>query len=885
MRKAILFLTLFLYTISFTQTPMSGTYYIGDPGTKPGGGDPEFTTLFAACSTLTANGINGPVIMYFTQSKTYIEPTDVYLGVNGTSSTNTITFKPYYGVVCTLSFTSTQIRSSGIDGHWVIGTNNYNVQTSLIPTHYVTIDGSNSDGGTSKDLTILGGATSGQKSVIRVFGNNDYITIKNCIIINRSSSASSTAPIQFTNRNDGTNNYTPDYYTIDNNTLESLSGNGGLGLFLSNSGTPTVGMTGVTISNNIISHRGTRGIMCNYVNDANIYGNTISADMQMASAAGAGIWLSTGTSASGTFNIYNNRFTNLRFLNNTAGVSNGYIAIDNQLASPKVVNIYNNFITGFVTTSAVSNSKIYGIRHISTSTSNIYFNTIVLPEMVDMSNFGSSFIAGIAFATAATPEASPSGTVNIKNNIIISNETSMKTWGIRRVGTSGTFNSDYNNIYFVPSDSNFTGFWNNTNQKTLADWQSASGKDANSVSKNVTFVSGTDLHLSGSSIKDPDLVGTPISGITTDIDGNTRHSTYPFKGADEGQLPIVSAQKVFDNGGTSTNPGAQNYPVLAINFTVDDGYARLAGLTVRKFLNAGGTLAGDAEVSVEAWNDVNGNNQADSGEELGSGTFSSNVATINFSTSQTITPGPGLRILLTIDVDPSADPSHWVALRVESPSDVNVTSPAEKSSTNYPLQNQQDISLPVQVVGISYEVSGATVKLRIRTQVESNEFLGFNIYRSDDGIKYVLVGSYSSNAELKAKGSSAFGAEYVFVDKGLSKSGKYYYRIEAVGKNDRRDLDIIEVNIEVPKKYVLYQNYPNPFNPSTTIAFELPVDSHVRLEIYNTAGQKVKEIFVGELPAGYHKFTVDGRDLSSGVYLYILRAGNFVDVKKMVLVK
>ena len=114
MRKAILFLTLFLYTISFTQTPMSGTYYIGDPGTKPGGGDPEFTTLFAACSTLTANGINGPVIMYFTQSKTYIEPTDVYLGVNGTSSTNTITFKPYYGVVCTLSFTSTQIRSSGI---------------------------------------------------------------------------------------------------------------------------------------------------------------------------------------------------------------------------------------------------------------------------------------------------------------------------------------------------------------------------------------------------------------------------------------------------------------------------------------------------------------------------------------------------------------------------------------------------------------------------------------------------------------------------------------------------------------------------------------------------------------------------------------------------
>ncbi len=82
-------------------------------------------------------------------------------------------------------------------------------------------------------------------------------------------------------------------------------------------------MTGVTISNNIISHRGTRGIMCNYVNDANIWGNSISADMQLGGGAGAGIWLSTGTSAAGTFNIYNNKFIELKTLNNTAGGSNG----------------------------------------------------------------------------------------------------------------------------------------------------------------------------------------------------------------------------------------------------------------------------------------------------------------------------------------------------------------------------------------------------------------------------------------------------------------------------------------------------------------------------------------------------------------------------------
>jgi hypothetical protein len=399
---------------------MSGTYYIGDPGTKPGGGDPEFTSLAAACSALTANGVNGPCIFYFTESKTYTEPTDVQLGATGTSSTNTITFKPYNGVVCTLSFTSGAIRSGGIDGHFVIGTNNYNNMTSLVPTHYVTIDGSNQIGGTSKDLTILGAITSFQKSVIRIFGNNDYITIKNCIIINQSSSSSSTSPIQFTIRYDSTSttNFSPDNYTIDNNTITSTSGNGALGIWLSNSNTPTVGMTGVTVSNNIITHRGTIGIMCSYVNDANIYGNSISANMQLASGEGAGIWLANGISAAGTFNIYNNKFSSLAFLNNTAGASNGYIAIDNQLASPKIVNIYNNFITGFTITAAVSNSKIYGIRHASSSTSNIYYNTIVIPEMTNMTNFGSSLIAGIAFATAATTEASPTGTVNISNNII-----------------------------------------------------------------------------------------------------------------------------------------------------------------------------------------------------------------------------------------------------------------------------------------------------------------------------------------------------------------------------------------------------------------------------------------------------------------------------------
>ncbi|MCS7229539.1 MAG: T9SS type A sorting domain-containing protein, partial [Candidatus Kryptonium sp.] len=227
---------------------------------------------------------------------------------------------------------------------------------------------------------------------------------------------------------------------------------------------------------------------------------------------------------------------------------------------------------------------------------------------------------------------------------------------------------------------------------------------------------------------------------------------------------------------------------------------------------------------------------------------------------------------------------HWVALQVESPADVNITSVADKSSVNYPLQNAQDIPLPVQVTNITAKVVGSVVKIKIRTQTERDDFLGFNIYRSKENTSYVLVGSYLNHSALKAKGLGPYGGEYEFVDK-VVESGKYFYKIEAVGRNGSKELDVVQVLIDIPKKYVLHQNYPNPFNPTTTIEFELPVSANVVLELYNISGQKVKELFSGKLPAGYHKVVVDGRDLASGVYFYVLRANDFVGVKKMVLVK
>ena len=89
----------------------------------------------------------------------------------------------------------------------------------------------------------------------------------------------------------------------------------------------------------------------------------------------------------------------------------------------------------------------------------------------------------------------------------------------------------------------------------------------------------------------------------------------------------------------------------------------------------------------------------------------------------------------------------------------------------------------------------------------------------------------------------------------------------------------------LPREFALDQNYPNPFNPSTTIRYALPARSHVTLTIFNTLGQQVATLVEGEVEAGYHEVQFDASRLSSGVYLYRLTAGSFVETRKLVLVR
>jgi hypothetical protein len=88
-----------------------------------------------------------------------------------------------------------------------------------------------------------------------------------------------------------------------------------------------------------------------------------------------------------------------------------------------------------------------------------------------------------------------------------------------------------------------------------------------------------------------------------------------------------------------------------------------------------------------------------------------------------------------------------------------------------------------------------------------------------------------------------------------------------------------------PVSYSLFQNYPNPFNPSTTISYDLPTRSHVTLRIFNVLGQTVETLVNGNAEAGRHQVQWNPGHLASGVYFYRLQAGNFVENKKMILLR
>ena len=180
------------------------------------------------------------------------------------------------------------------------------------------------------------------------------------------------------------------------------------------------------------------------------------------------------------------------------------------------------------------------------------------------------------------------------------------------------------------------------------------------------------------------------------------------------------------------------------------------------------------------------------------------------------------------------------------------------------------------------------------TETEPNN-AGFNIFRST-----AENGDYSkiNDSLIPALGDATTGASYSYLDK-PEQAGDYYYKLEAVSLNGETSfhgpvfVGLTSVDLKkytVPDEYSLSQNYPNPFNPTTTISFGLPQAENVTLNIYNSAGQLIRTLTRAQYSAGTHHVTWDATDYSgvrvaNGIYIYELRTNNFVQQRKMLLMK
>jgi hypothetical protein len=90
---------------------------------------------------------------------------------------------------------------------------------------------------------------------------------------------------------------------------------------------------------------------------------------------------------------------------------------------------------------------------------------------------------------------------------------------------------------------------------------------------------------------------------------------------------------------------------------------------------------------------------------------------------------------------------------------------------------------------------------------------------------------------------------------------------------------------ETPSKFKLGQNYPNPFNPVTSINYEVPKDSKVKISVYDIKGGEIATLVNENKSAGRYTVSFDGTNLTSGIYFYRIQAGDFTDTRKMILTK
>ena len=187
-----------------------------------------------------------------------------------------------------------------------------------------------------------------------------------------------------------------------------------------------------------------------------------------------------------------------------------------------------------------------------------------------------------------------------------------------------------------------------------------------------------------------------------------------------------------------------------------------------------------------------------------------------------------------------------------------------------------------------YEVTPGTkgneIKLTVANVLETNQATDVNVFLTKKSSSFVFSKEEENIELVKAKGEAKATFKFDI------------NRNAPINKKDTIDFMITSpdgiimtkqfiFNYRPPKEFRLEQNFPNPFNPTTTIQYQLPQDARVTLKVYDILGSEVATLVNEEQEAGYKEVKFNGSSYASGMYIYRLTTGNYVSIKKMLMVK
>ncbi|MFO7524738.1 MAG: T9SS type A sorting domain-containing protein [Ignavibacteriaceae bacterium] len=914
---------------------LAGDYYIGAAGTGPGGTDPDFVDLREAFDVLNSSSFTADCNFYITSDifESFTPAVGYGLGLAINPEPYTVTFKPYTGVQPVITLAYPLDGTSGPSGALVIGLpSEGNIAwDDMRTTKNIVIDGSNTVGGTTRDLTIQNETTSHRNGFpMTIVGDVSNLIIKNTNIYYKAAGLGSTSgnlflgAVQVRSRNYLGINWVPNNILIENNHLSSNFEGVALnsqGYVTYQSGTPLPldYPYDITLVNNVIEGK-RRGIALYRAGSHDLIGNEIILNQDIAGNVSNEAIYAVDVDTNSVVNIYNNIISKVSSMTSGATVGNTAMSIE----SFGTYNIYNNMIYGFDLTAPSPDAFVRGIKNSSPSAVlNLSYNSIYMDNL-PVTGTGTVTYYGIYLTE---------GTNNLLNNIVFCAETDFEAFCIYREGLNGTVTSNYNNFYPVPM--NNVGYWNNAPTPTILDWQTASGQDANSVSKEVFFVAANDLHLTGSSLGDFDLAGTPVAGITTDIDGDTRDAQFPYMGADEGSVPlgvITIAQAREDlNGdlipdrlgqivtieGVVNSP---NYQTVNHSYYIWDGTAGITEIlfgTTSPVLNLGDAVRITGEIGH-----FRGLTQIQP----------ASAADITILSSGNPVPGPVVLTLAAYKADPEAyegtlvgfvalnkvggtwpapggsatlqvsDGTDTVDYRIDSDTDlddnpeptwpVDLLGLGSQFSSGVTVYNDgyqilpryyaTDIlppgTIPVELTSFTASVVNRKVNLTWTTASELNNH-GFEIQRSSNGEFYNI-------GFVPGAGTTTDEKSYSFIDDNVT-YGVYTYRLKQVDFDGSFAYSkTVEVDVTTPLNFELAQNYPNPFNPATVIEYSIASPANVTLTVFTILGEQVAVLVNNQFTeAGKYAVQFNASGLASGAYIYRLQAGEFVSTKKMLLTK